>query len=334
MNSITVTDPDRPGAIAPRVVLEREAAADDSDTATAQTVRRMCQYIRESAGDPMIQRAAAYAHQRFGAGANSPEAKAWGAFWWTKHCIKFRLDEATMFRIGERDQQDLLISPAVLVRMKSPAEDCDGFTMMEAALLTSLGVPVVVATVAVDPRDPSRWSHVFPCALLPGGKVQPLDASHGIAPGWMVPPRQISRWQAWDLDGNQVDVKPMQHQGLHGYMQAGRGMGETCLDSATDEASALLCGAMVQAPATSSGWDSVLQGLAVRGVNILGSVFTPPSYQQTTTGPGGSSTTTIRNTSTGPTAFSAVAPGSTNTLLLVGGGLVLVLVVMSMAKKD
>ena len=213
------------------VVHERERAADDSDGATLQTVRRMARYVRESAADPMVKAAADYAFERFGRGVDTPQAKAWAAFWWTKHCIKFRLDEATMWRVGEQAQQDLLISPSVLVRMKDPAEDCDGFTMMEAALLTVLGVPVVIATVAADPRRPGEWSHVFLCALLPDGP-QPLDASHGIGPGWMVPPDRIDRWQAYDLNGKPVDVQPMKRRGLHGYVSTRRrGMGDTCYES-------------------------------------------------------------------------------------------------------
>lgn len=176
----------------------------------------MADFINKSVADPQVQAAADYAWRHFGMGRPEPAMKCWGVFWWVKHCITFRLDEATMFRIGQRGQQDLLVAPDVLVRMDKPSEDCDGFTMLAAAMLKVLGVPVVIATVAADSAEPWRWSHVFLCALLPNDEVLPLDTSHGPGPGWMVPQERIFRWQAWDLAGDPVEVAPMKHRGLHG----------------------------------------------------------------------------------------------------------------------
>lgn len=184
----------------------------------------MCELIRESAADPVVQQCAQIAKQRFAAGNNDPAWLAWGVFWYVKHYVKFRSDEATMFRVGEANQQDLLISPAVLVRMKDPSEDCDGFTMLTAAMLTILGVPVLIATVAVDEDNPDRWSHVFLVALI-NGRVKPLDTSHGTGPGWMVPRRRINRWQTWTLDGRPANVPIPSYQGLNGYVASGLGAG-------------------------------------------------------------------------------------------------------------
>jgi hypothetical protein len=201
----------------PPIALSRTPAADDTDGATRQTVQKMCELIRESAADPLVQQCAAYAKKHFACGNSDPAWLAWGVFWYVKHCVKFRNDEATMFRVGEANQQDLLIAPAVLVRMKDPSEDCDGFTMLTAAMLTVLGVPVVIATVAVDLDDPSRWSHVFLCAII-NGRVKPLDTSHGIGPGWMVPRSRINRWQTWTLDGKPAHIPIPAYQGLNGYV--------------------------------------------------------------------------------------------------------------------
>lgn len=244
----------------PPIALSRTKAAGDSDGATKQTVEKMCELIRESVADPYVQRCAAYAKKHFASGSNDPGMLAWGVFWYVKHCVKFRSDEATMFRVGEANQQDLLIAPAVLVRMKDPSEDCDGFTMLTAALLTCLGVPVQIATVAVDLDDPSRWSHVFLCAII-NGRVKPLDTSHGPGPGWMVPQRRINRSQMWTLDGRPSDVQLPSYQGLNGYaarsglagpgygyrrvppavMRLARrakgisGLGQTCADESCDD---------------------------------------------------------------------------------------------------
>jgi len=233
----------------PPLSLNRTRAADDTDGATQQTVRKMCDLIAESVKDPVVQACAAYAKKRFARGSSDPAAILWGVFWYIKHCVKFRSDEGTMLQVGETGSQDLLIAPAVLVRMDKPSEDCDGFTMLGAAMLTILGVPVYITTVATDLDDPRRWSHVFLCANL-NGRIVPLDTSHGKAPGWMVPRDRINRFQTWTLDGRPADVKIPNFQGLHGYVGLGsvmrgrrRGMGawvcpdpsnaDTCYDDGT-----------------------------------------------------------------------------------------------------
>ena len=179
----------------------------------------MCELIQDSATDPVVQQCAAYARKHFGCDSNDPGDLAWAVFWYVKHCVKFRSDEGTMMQIGEQ-ALDLLTAPAVLVRMDKPSEDCDGFTMLSASMLTVLGVPVLVTTVATDLDDPRRWSHVFLCAII-NGRVMPLDTSHGKAPGWMVPRDRINRFQTWTLDGKPANVKIPNFQGLHGYVARG-----------------------------------------------------------------------------------------------------------------
>ena len=243
----------------PPIALERIQTDDNTDTLTQATVQKMCAQIRQSIcghadlssdsqwtcracakqwpmNDPrngqsvtreMIQaenipvhQAAAYAKKHFAGGSSDAGALAWAVFWYVKHCVKFRSDEGTMMQVGER-ALDLLTAPAVLVRMKDPSEDCDGFTELSAALLTILGVPVVITTVAADLDDPRRWSHVFLCAII-NGRVMPLDTSHGKAPGWMVPNNRINRWQTWTLDGRPSDIKMPTYRGLHGYVGTGQ----------------------------------------------------------------------------------------------------------------
>jgi hypothetical protein len=203
----------------PAITLERIPTDDNTDELTRNTVQKMCALIRDSATDPLVQQCAAYAKKRFACDSNDPGALAWGVFWYVKHCVKFRSDEGTMMQVGEHGL-DLLTAPAVLVRMRNPSEDCDGFTMLTAAMLSILGVPVYVTTVATDLDDPRRWSHVFLCANV-NGRILPLDTSHGKAPGWMVPRDRINRFQTWTLDGRPADVKIPNYQGLHGYVGLG-----------------------------------------------------------------------------------------------------------------
>jgi hypothetical protein len=338
------------------VSLERRKAPAGSDAATVETVRMMCDYIQQGIDDQHVRDCADYAFKRFGGGIDQPAAKCWAVFWWVKHCVKFRLDEATMFRIGERNQQDLLIAPPVLTRMKNPAEDCDGFTMLIASMCAILGVPVVIATVAASPQDPARWSHVFPCALLPGDQVMPLDASHGVGPGWMVPKEHIFRWQAYGLDGRPVDVEPMPFQGLHNYARRG-GLGDygdcpdgyylsanagTCLPNGTPDvpgSTPVVSGAPAVAslPSTSSGadWTAFLQSIAKQGLNIVSSVVTPPAYQSTARDANGNLiSTTVRNTATGSAAATLAAQTLGNSSILwIGGGLLALVLVTTMVKN-
>lgn len=191
----------------------------------------MCEYIRAGAGDPVV---AAWGEEarRFASGRDDKAALCWGAWWLVKHRVRFARDEPRLFAIGEPDALDLLIAPAVLVRQAQPTEDCDGFTMLLCAILKCLGIKTHIVTIAADPADPHRWSHVFPMAQI-GSTSLPLDCSRGQYPGWMVPAEHIFRWQAWSLDGNAVDLHPSRFKGLHGYARPGtrmKGMGDDGID--------------------------------------------------------------------------------------------------------
>ena len=224
--------PDR--AAAPIVVQEKVASSDDPNEATRQTVQKMCEYIRTGAADDLVKWWAECGVSRYGLGNREPRAMCWAMFWLVKHAVLFARDEPRLFQVGESGALDMLIAPSVLVRMTQPKEDCDGFTMLICALLAVVGVRTCIVTVAADPADPSRWSHVFPIALLETGSNCPLDCSHGAFPGWMVPREHIFRWQAWDLEGNPIHVAiPAKGAGLHGYVRPGRrmrrvGMGQVC----------------------------------------------------------------------------------------------------------
>ena len=203
------------------VVAERTAVPDDSDGLTKATVQKMCEYIAQGAADPQVQGCAQYAAGPMSRIFPHP---VYGVFFFLKHRVRRVLDEGNMFRVGEPGASDMLIAPAVLLRMKDPAEDCDGFAMAAASMLQALGIPNCIVTVACDPREPERWSHVFGMVQLPNGAWMPLDCSHGDKPGWMVPPQRISRWQAWDLNGNPIDVPMPVRSHLRGYTR--RGMGQ------------------------------------------------------------------------------------------------------------
>lgn len=201
----------------------------DNDRATRQTVEAMAQHIRYCASDPYIRWAASDALRTWGhisarAGGVDQSTVAWACWWWVKSNVRFAQDDEQLLRLlNERDQLELLITPSVMVRLESRAGDCDDFTMLLCCLLEVCGVPWRIQTVACDPSDPSRWSHVYAGCVLPDGQLVALDASHGKFPGWHIPTERTYRLQVWNQDGTPDGEE--QHsmngiRGLHGYTMA------------------------------------------------------------------------------------------------------------------
>lgn len=62
--------------------------------------------------------------------------------------------------------------------------DCDDWSMYTAALLKALGYEYRFVTLAADAADPSRYSHVYVCAVRPDGVKVAMDTSHGPYLGW------------------------------------------------------------------------------------------------------------------------------------------------------
>ena len=355
-----------PRVAVPNVVREKiptAAAVGDLETATAQTVEKMCEYIDAGTRDPVVRDWAERAVNCYGRGLADSAARAWAVFWLVKHAVEYAHDEPRLSRIGEPGALDLLIAPAVLVRMRKPKEDCDGFTMLLCALLRILLVECYIVTVAADPKDPSRWSHVFALAKLDDGTLMPLDCSHGAFPGWMVPAEHIFRWQAWGLNGRPADgVKMPRFRGLHGYTRPGsrmrrRGMGD-CTDPNPDTGQCpdgstytgmmavaslpvsvppLILPSTVPAPApvsaNSNSLDALLAGIVNSGTTLAKTVLTPPSYQSTYNPATGQYSTTMY----GGASAAGLPLGSLGTIsptiLLIGGAALLAIMVFSSRGK-
>ncbi len=223
------------------VVIERfQASLTDADLATDQTLRAMCGIVASCARDSFlwaIAREALRTYSAFaGVGSGRPvdsvSAACDACWWWAKHHVKFKQDDTAILQLlNERYQLELLVTPSVLVRMRKPEEDCDGFTMLLASLLSILQIPWRVVVVAASPADPSQFSHVFLAAVLPDGSLHYLDASHGLYPGWHVPDAHVFRYRIYDQAGAVVDSRDISagasdqaggFAGLHGYVPATR----------------------------------------------------------------------------------------------------------------
>lgn len=225
----------------------RVPASPDPDEATAQTIEIMCGHIKRSAQDPIVRECAVSAVRQFRGGPLyamagvdplqggrcSSGVIAESVYWWAKHNLRFvHHHKQIEVWLGERDQLQLLIEPAVLVRMRAMEGDCAIYSMIIPAMLEVLGVRRELVTLAVDPSQPEIFGHVYPRAILGDGRRLPLDASHGKYPGWSVPQSHRSRIAVWDEDGRLIeDAGEQGFSGLHGYRMR-RGFGDAASDAA------------------------------------------------------------------------------------------------------
>ena len=211
-----------------------QADIDDSDLATAQTILRMIDLIKESCVDSLTQQIAGQAVSSWArpsllsaaSAAGDPHSIAWACWWATKHMMHFVQDAPALARMfGPHDALELLISPAAMLRSRQMEGDCDDFTMMICVLLACNDVPFEICTVAASADDPSRFSHVYPRAVMPDGTRIALDASHGKYSGWEVPKSRQFRLQVWNEQGEPIaDEAKARWDGLHGYTMARGGM--------------------------------------------------------------------------------------------------------------
>jgi hypothetical protein len=170
--------------------------SEDPDTQVAQVIDMMVTYSDVDSNAPEIRADAL----RACAMANGDCIR--GNFDDVKRSIRFVQDEDTgePFTAWLKQAHDgdgipeVLVRPVDMRRMADPQGDCDCFATTMRARLLSLGIPAGFVTVAVDPDDPGRFSHVYNFADCSGGACGPmwngrvpLDTSHGAYPGWEAP---------------------------------------------------------------------------------------------------------------------------------------------------
>ena len=212
----------------------RVEASSDPDTAVSQVVAIMAGHVRNAATDTAVPEYARSAALQFGGlsgdTSDANRVAAVACWWWAKLYIKFVHHETLMRQIiGESGNFQGLIAPEILVRMDKPEGDCAIFTELIAAFLRTLGVDYEFVTIAVNPREPGVFSHVYLYAVMQDGARLPLDASHGDYPGWQVPSSRVTRRQVWNADGQPVPDRASRFEGLGMYGL--RGLGTTICDA-------------------------------------------------------------------------------------------------------
>lgn len=162
---------------------------DSPDGQVRATCREVIRLIRHDAAfSPLVQEDA---HTYLKAG----QGNAITGVWKLRDKMRFQQDEQTA---NETDIQDprikdtieVLIRPhdqSKLIRLRDVGiEDCDGYAMYAGCLLWALGIPVALVTVAADPDQPERFSHVYLAAYPegpPAGEFRWISAMASIPVG-------------------------------------------------------------------------------------------------------------------------------------------------------
>jgi hypothetical protein len=327
----------------------------------------MVDQIKSSARDPIVMDTARLAVARIRGGPlyrgtdplNDPLAQALSCWWWARQFITFEHHDSQARRLGDDPELlQLAISPDVTVRMENRRGDCAVYTAVICAMLEALGVRWEIVTVAVNPREPGVYSHVYPRAVLPIGRLA-LDAIPASAgPGWQVPTAHVSALQVWDSTGRPVADQESRFTGLHAYESASTPFGAQVSGLARAEDRAARFGSVISElarkrnaerrglgfdiPGSSTvtsvdygsggfNWGNLFGNLATKGLDIVGQVVAP-SYERTADGG-----LTIRTPSTVGSAavgtIGAAGAGIPSSWFLWGGAIVgAVLLVSAMSR--
>ena len=173
--------------------VERTPCNSDTDASTQATISLMQAYIGAAASHPAIRAAARQAI--CGIPDYAPAWRKADAIWrWVKRGFRFQTDESILSRsFGLGPENELLIRPELFLVVRTG--DCDDFSMLTCALLRAAGLDAQLVTIAADPAEPGRWSHVYAAVVLENGNTIPMDTSHGLYFGWECP--RAYRKQEW-----------------------------------------------------------------------------------------------------------------------------------------
>ena len=190
--------------------------SEDPDTQAGQVIDLMTQYAIEDAQSAPI-RDDATRIMLTSSNPNDQRELAAGVWRFVNERVKFTRDQEIaqpfvdeMPTLKWNPVAEALIRPGEMSKLCAWDEtrcqrvgDCDDFSMWAASILYCMRVPCSFVTVAGDPEEPSRYSHVYVAAQVtkPQGKKErvPIDASHGRFPGDEVPNRYGKR-KEWPVE--------------------------------------------------------------------------------------------------------------------------------------
>ena len=175
----------------------------DGDRGVETTVRYISRFVQDAVRSPEVNRLAISILHESNAPQHNPTAEAKAIFNWVRRNFRF---------VSESEETLRPIQEILRVR----AGDCDDINgILLPSLLLSVGIPVRLVTVAVEPDAPESFSHIYAEALLNGSWVAVDAARPGARFGRA--PEHYFRKRVWKISGDRYsDVA-----GLNGY----RGLG-------------------------------------------------------------------------------------------------------------
>ncbi len=314
-------------------VVTRTQAPEDPHQATAATIERMKQWAAADANSPQVMRATIQALMLSGP---EQEDRSVGIHQWISTHCKFREDDPVLrIVLGLEDELEMLITPARLLSMSTPAGDCDCLTTLCMSMHLCAGIPIEPVTIKADHDEPDRDSHVYCQAVLDNGSVLVLDPAMGCKHHWPAgaeAPDYFDR-QTWGA------IQPEQpRRGLQGLGDDGSiysqliAQGVDPIDAAayldTGQLPGGTTGPINPSTATSGGsgidLNKLLQQLTAGGLNIAKMQATPVGYIQTPQG-------LVANLGPGsnPLNLAGSFGGISSGTLLLGGAALLALVLFS-----
>jgi len=174
---------------------------EDADGQVAAVVGMMRRYVERGLSHPAVQTQAANAATE---GSGDPVD---GVYRLVKQQMRFVRDEELAQPFQALMPDNPIVEVLVLPEAQAAAAlggkrlgDCDDYVMYAASLLLANGVPCSFVTVAANPRDLSRFSHVYLAAYPRDGRGRiPMDVSHGDYLGWETP--NWKRKVEWPVGG-------------------------------------------------------------------------------------------------------------------------------------
>src|SRR5690348_15462021 len=178
------------------------------DPGVETTVRYIGRFVQQAVRTPEINRLAIQILQESGVPEHNPKAEAKAIFNWVRKHIRFVSEsEETL-----RPVQEIL---------RVQAGDCDDINgILLPSLLLSVGIPVRLVTVAVEPESPKDFSHIYAEAYLDGQWIASDAAPPGARFGRA--PENYFRKRIWNITGDDhEDIAGPRRRHINGYRPLG-----------------------------------------------------------------------------------------------------------------
>ena len=147
-------------------------------------------FVQDAVRSPEVNRLAIRILQESNAPQHNPTAEAKAIFNWVRKNFRF---------VSESEETLRPIEEILRVR----AGDCDDINgILLPSLLMSVGIPVRLVTVAVEPDAPKSFSHIYAEALLDGEWVAVDAARPGASFGRA--PEHYFRKRIWKISGDRL----------------------------------------------------------------------------------------------------------------------------------